>query len=412
MERATIVLKPREDMRIRAGHPWIYDNEIAQLHGNPGPGAEIEVLDSRRQSLGCAFWNPASKIRARMYSRIPRSADNSFFAETIGKALAWRKRFFDPETQSLRLVFGEADGLPGLIVDSFVGYPSYASMSEPGQERSAASGRWLSAQFLSLGVDARKQDIIRALSEVFPHDGIMERSDAPVRAFEGLEPTSGLLSGEVPSSILIEENGASFRVDLLGGQKTGWFLDQRANRAAASAYADGRRVLDVFCNAGGFGIVCARKGASQVIAVDSSSDAISSVRDNAALNGVSEKITAVEANAFDYLRELEHKKDRYGLIILDPPAFAKNRASVESAYRGYKDINLRALRLLDQGGILVTNSCSHWFGRERFEAMLEEAARDAGRRLRFIEERGQDLDHPVVSGYGESRYLKCFIVEA
>jgi 23S rRNA (cytosine1962-C5)-methyltransferase len=279
-------------------------------------------------------------------------------------------------------------------------------------ERRTESGRWLSAQFLSLGVDLRKEDIVRALSEVFPHDGIMERSDAPVRSFEGLEPASGLLSGEVPSSILIEENGASFRVDLLGGQKTGWFLDQRANRAAASAYAGGRRVLDVFCNAGGFGIVCAKKGASQVIAVDSSSDAIASVRDNAALNGVSEKITAVEANAFDYLRELEHKKDKFGLVILDPPAFAKNRAAVESAYRGYKDINLRALRLLEQGGILVTNSCSHWFGRERFETMLEEAARDAGRRLRYIEERGQDLDHPVVSGYGESRYLKCFIVEA
>ncbi len=412
MERATIVLKPKEDLRIRAGHPWIYDNEIAGMTGSPSPGAEIEVFDSRKQSLGAAFWNSSSKIRARMYSRTLRSADCAFFAETIGKALSWRKQFFDPETQSLRLVFGEADGLPGLVVDSFVGHPSHGAVPEASSEIASTAGRWLSVQFLSLGVDVRKKEIIEALTEVFPHDGIMERSDAPVRSFEGLAPASGLLSGEVPSSIIIGENGSSFLVDLLGGQKTGWFLDQRANRAAAAAHARGRRVLDMFCNAGGFGIACARQGALRVIAVDSSAEAIASVRTNAALNGVSEKIEAVEANAFDYLRELEHKKDRYGLVILDPPAFAKNRASVESAYRGYKDINLRALRLLEPGGILVTNSCSHWFGRERFEAMLEEAAKDAGRRLRFIEERSQDLDHPVVSGYAESRYLKCFIVEA
>jgi 23S rRNA (cytosine1962-C5)-methyltransferase len=404
MERAKIYLRPREEDRIRAGHPWVYDNEIGIVDGECEAGAEVEVFDSRHRSLGSAFFNPNSKIRARIYSRIPRVADEDFFAEVIGAALAYRRRFFDPDRQSMRLAFGEADGLPGLIVDSFVGRPEG---SGPG----AASGRWLSAQFLSLGVDARKAPILKALERVFPSDGVAERSDAPVRALEGLLPVAGPLSGTIPPKLLIEENGLRFGVDILGGQKTGWFLDQRSNRAAAARYAKGRRVLDAFCNAGGFGLACAAAGASSVLAIDSSADAVASVSANAALNGLSGLVEAREANAFDLLHSLERSREKFGLVVLDPPAFAKNRASVEGAKRGYKELNLRALKLLDEGGILVTCSCSHWFGPELFARMLEVAAADSGRRVRTLEERAQDLDHPIVSGYGESRYLKCTIAE-
>jgi 23S rRNA (cytosine1962-C5)-methyltransferase len=405
MESARIILRPREEDRIRAGHPWVYDNEIASVEGGPEPGAEVEVFDSRRRSLGSAFYNPKSKIRARIYSRTPRSADETFFAETLGTALAYRRRFFDPERQSMRLAFGEADGLPGLIVDSFVGVTEGAGA--PGRE-----GRWLSVQFLSLGVDARKAEVLKALERIFPSEGIAERSDAPVRSLEGLLPVAGALSGTIPSRILIKENGLRFGVDILSGQKTGWFLDQRSNRAAAARYAKGRRVLDAFCNAGGFGLACAAAGAASVLAVDSSAEAIASVSTNAALNGQDSRVEAREANAFDLLHSLERSREKFGLVVLDPPAFAKNRASVEGAKRGYKELNLRALKLLDEEGILVTCSCSHWFGPELFARMLEEAAADSGRRIRILEERTQDLDHPIVSGYGESRYLKCTIAEA
>jgi 23S rRNA (cytosine1962-C5)-methyltransferase len=401
MERAKLILKPREDARIRAGHPWVYDNEIASIDGEASAGTEVEVLDCRRKTLGSAFYNPKSKIRARIFSRKPREADEAFFAEALGAALAYRRRFFDPDRQSLRLAFGEADGLPGLIVDSFVGEA----------EGSGRRGRWLSIQFLSLGVDARKAQVLAALGRVFPSDGTVERSDAPVRALEGIPPFAGPLSGEVPARINIEENGLRFGADLLGGQKTGWFLDQRSNRAAAARYAKGRRVLDAFCNAGGFGLACAAAGAGSVLAVDSSAGAVAAVASNAALNGLEPLVEAREANAFDLLHELERSREKFGLVILDPPAFAKNRASVEGAKRGYKELNLRALRLLGEGGVLVTCSCSHWFGRELFARTLEEAAADSGRRIRLLEERTQDLDHPIVSGYGESRYLKCVIAE-
>ncbi len=420
MANARIILKPREDIRIRAGHPWVYDNEIARVEGQASPGDAVEVMDARARPLGSAFYNPKSKIRARIYSRTPREADAAFFDEALGRAISWRRRFFDPESQSLRLVYAEADGLPGLIVDSFVGESE--GSPESGPEGSAARGpegagpsgrgRWLSAQFLSLGVESRKAEILAALGRAFPCDGIMERSDAPVRVLEGLPPASGIVSGSVPHRILMEEGGLRYGVDLASGQKTGWFLDQRANRAAAARYAKGKRTLDAFCNAGGFALSCAAAGATEAIAVDSSPEAALAVSANALRNGLEGRVRPVQANAFDCLRDLERDRERFGLIILDPPAFAKNRASVEGARRGYKELNLRALKLLEPGGILVTCSCSYWFGPALFWSMLEEAAADAGRRLRLVEDRTQDLDHPIVTGYGESKYLKCLIVEA
>ncbi|MEI6386735.1 MAG: class I SAM-dependent rRNA methyltransferase [Spirochaetota bacterium] len=404
MSRATITLKPKEDLRIRWGHPWIYDNEIAKVEGQPAPGDAVDIVDARGIPVGSAFFNPASKIRCRLFSKKPREADEAFFREAITASLSWRRNFFDPEKQSLRLVFGEADGIPGLIVDSFV---------------DASSGkRWLSAQFLALGVETRKAEILAALAAVFPSHGIIERSEAPVRAYEGLKPAVGLLAGEAPSGLVIAENGLEFAVDLLEGQKTGWFLDQRSNRPAAARHAidpvtgKGRRVLDCFSNAGGFGLAAAKAGAISVSCVDSSAVAVASALSNAERNGLGDRVSAVDANAFDHLRNLERAHERFGLVILDPPAFAKNRASVEGAHRGYKDLNLRALKLLEPGGILVTCSCSFWFDRDLFSRTLEEAARDAGRRFRIVEERGQDHDHPIVSGYAECRYLKCLILAA
>jgi 23S rRNA (cytosine1962-C5)-methyltransferase len=398
MTMPTVTLKPREEIRIRRGHPWIYDNEIASVEGSPAPGDEVRAQDSRGRLLGYGFFNPASKIRVRIFSRTSERADSEFFRGIFSAALAWRKQFFDTKNQSFRAVFGEADSAPGLIVDLFRGSPT-------------APGCWLSTQFLSLGVARRREAIVAALQSVFAPDGISERSDAPVLAHEGIPAAQGILAGSVPETIFMEENGATFAIDVAGGQKTGWFLDQRANRAAAARRARDREVLDVFCNQGGFGILCAKAGATSVTAVDSSASALAAAVRNAALNGVADRYIAAEANAFDYLRELERSGRKFGLVVLDPPAFAKSRSAVDAAYRGYKEVNVRAMRLTARGGILVTCSCSHWFDAARFDAMIADAAFDCGRRYRVVEERSQDLDHPIISGYDESRYLKCRIIE-
>lgn len=398
MKTPVITLKPREEPRIRAGHPWVYDNEIASVAGNPTAGDSVKVNDARGKSLGFGFFNPNSKIRVRIFSKTAAEADRAFFAQAFSEALEWRRRFFDTGKLSFRAVFGEADSVPGLVVDLFRGEPE-------------TPGSWLSCQFLSLGLDLRRDEIVGALRDVFAPDGIIERSDAPVRALEGLEPRSGTLWGVVPPSFIMAENGCRFAIDLSEGQKTGWFLDQRANRAAAARLATGRDVLDAFCNQGGFGIQAAAAGAKSVIAVDSSPEALAAAARNAQLNGVADRYSIAEANAFDYLREVERSGKRFGMVILDPPAFAKSRHAVEAAHRGYREINVRAMRILEHGGILVTCSCSHWFDDARFDSMLAEAAADCGRRFRVVEERMQDVDHPVISGYPESRYLTCRILE-
>lgn len=399
--KALAVLRPREELRILRGHPWVYDNEIARVEGDPAPGQAIAVESARGRSLGSGFFNPASKLRIRLYSRARREADGEFLLEALSAALAYRRRFYDPDTQSLRIAFGEADGLPGLIVDS------YAVRSPSG-----AYGKHLCVQMLSLGMEARREAVVEALRTLLSPESIMERSDAPVRALEGLAPRTGQLLGETPREAVIEENGLRFAVDLAGGQKTGWFLDQRENRAAAARWARGRTVLDAFSHLGGFACACAAAGAGRVTAIDISSEAARGIAANAGLNGLSDRITALEGNAFDFLRDREREGERFGLVILDPPAFAKNRASIEGAYRGYKEINLRAMRLLEPGGTLVTCSCSRWFSPARFYETIEDAAGDSGRRMRFLEKRGQALDHPVLAGYEESEYLKCAILAA
>ena len=395
-----VILKPREEDRLLRGHPWVFDNEIRSVNGTVDSGAEVHIHSAQGRFLGTGLWSPVSKIRVRRYSDADSAFDAGFLASRLERAKAIRATCRNPATDSSRVVFAEADGLPGLIVDRYVG-----------TDDTGTQGAWLVTQFLSKGMDDRKELILAALEAAYRPTGIIERSEASVRRLEGLAPYSAIVAGSVPEAVLITENGLRFRAEIGSGQKTGWFLDQPENRAAAASYAKGKAVLDCFCNAGGFSLAAAAAGARSVRALDSSRDATASVMANAALNGLGNTIQTTTADAFDYLRSAVQDGQHYGLIILDPPAFAKNKAALEGATRGYKEINLQALKLLAPGGVLATFSCSYWLSRDRFLGILEDAARDAGVRIRYMEERGQALDHPVVSGYPESRYLKGFIVE-
>lgn len=396
----SVILKSREEDRLLRGHPWVFDNEIRSVNGMADSGAEVHIFSAQGRFLGTGLWSPVSKIRVRRYSDADTAFDAGFVTARLERAKAIRTACRNHATDSSRAVFAEADGLPGLIVDRYAGTDDKGS-----------TGSWLVTQFLSKGMDDRRELILAALDTAYHPSGIMERSDASVRRLEGLAPCSAIVAGTVPEAVHITENGLIFRVEICSGQKTGWFLDQSENRAAAARYARGREVLDCFCNAGGFSLAAAAAGASLVRALDSSREATASVSANAALNGLGKRIQTETADAFDFLRNAVQEGQNYGLVILDPPAFAKNKAALEGAARGYKEINLQALKLLGPGGILVTFSCSYWLSRERFLAILEDAARDAGIRIRYLEERGQAPDHPVISGYPESRYLKGFIVE-
>jgi 23S rRNA (cytosine1962-C5)-methyltransferase len=395
-----VILKPREEDRLLRGHPWVFDNEIRSVNGTAESGGEVHLYSAQGRFLGTGLWSPVSKIRVRRYSTYDTSFDTEFIAARLERAMAIRATCRDPARDSSRAVFAEADGLPGLIVDRYVG-----------TDQEGTQGSWLVTQFLSKGMDDRRELILAALDHAYRPTGIMERSEASVRRLEGLASRSAIVAGTVPDAVVISENGLCFKAEIGSGQKTGWFLDQPENRAAAARHASGRTVLDCFCNAGGFSLAAAAAGATLVRALDSSSEATGSVLANAELNGLASTIQTETGDAFDYLRRAVQEGQSYGLVILDPPAFAKNKASLDGAARGYKEINLQALKLLEPGGVLATFSCSYWLSRDRFLSILEDAARDAGVRIRYLEERSQAPDHPIVSGYPESRYLKGFIVE-
>jgi 23S rRNA (cytosine1962-C5)-methyltransferase len=395
-----VILKPREEDRLLRGHPWVFDNEIRSVTGTADSGAEVHIHSAQGRFLGTGLWSPVSKIRVRRYSLEDTAFDSGFVASRLAQALAFRTRCRNPATDSSRAVFAEADGLPGLIVDRYIG-----------TDEEGSPGSWLVVQFLSKGMDDRKELILDALTTVYNPTGIMERSEAAVRRHEGLPSRSAAVAGTVPSAVIITENALRFRADIGSGQKTGWFLDQPENRAAVALHARGKTVLDCFCNAGGFSLAAAAAGAVSVTSLDSSQEACDSVLANAALNGLQSAVKTETGDAFDYLRDAAHNGRTYGLVILDPPAFAKNKAALEAASRGYKEINLQALKLLQPGGILATFSCSYWLARERFLAILEDAAKDAGVRIRYLRELGQAPDHPIISGYPESKYLKGFILE-
>jgi len=433
-----IILKAHEERRILSGHPWVYDNEIARVVDTqakpavPEPGELAEVESSRKEYLGRAFVNPNSKITARLYSPSKEGVDKGFFKRRIREAILARSCYvhsnYDLYRESARLVFAEADFLPGLIIDHFVGWPLdviEASVKDRpiSFEDAAALGppsSWLSVQFLAYGMDARRELILDALEEVLAAPllpgmealgvptGIIEKSGAKVRELEGLPLREGLVRGNFPpSGIVIFENDLPFAVHLEEGQKTGHFLDQRDNRRLA-ARQKAPRVLDAFSYTGCFGIHAARAGTESVVCVDVSAAALETVKINAALNGVGDKIKTVEADVFEFLRTAERRKERYDMVILDPPAFAKTRPSLEGAIRGYKEINLRAISLLSKkGGVLVTSSCSQAMDEANFRRMVTEAAADAGRRLVELDFRRQSADHPILVGHDESFYLKC-----
>jgi 23S rRNA (cytosine1962-C5)-methyltransferase len=369
--------------RVRGGHLWIYAGDLQRepAEGNP---AIVRVTDPAGNFVGYAFYSRKSQIRLRLFSRDPEPPSPEFFRTGILNSIARRRAIF---VSACRLVFGEGDLLPGIIIDRY--------------------GECLVLQTLSSGADALKPLLVDILREALSPAGILERNDVKARRLEGLEEIRGILWGAVPDEIEITEEGTRFAVDLLRGQKTGFFLDQSQNRIAARRYASGD-ALDCFTNTGGFALQFARNCRS-VLAVDISSDSLLLARRNSELNGF-HNVEFVEANVFDYLRELESAGRLFDTICLDPPAFAKNRKALPGARSGYKEINLRALKLLKPEGILITSSCSYHMLESDFFELLCDAARDCRRHIQVIERRGQASDHPVLAGMPETHYLKCFFL--
>ncbi|MFY2560793.1 class I SAM-dependent rRNA methyltransferase [Corallococcus terminator] len=373
--------------RWQAGHPWIYR---ADLNGDPGlvGGEVVRVVDGRGWFIGKAFYSRQSKISLRWLSFDDIAVDDDFFRQRLLAAQALRTRALPGET-TYRLMHGEADGIPGLVVDRY--------------------GDYLSVQFLVPAMEQRKTLIADLLQEQFKPKGIVNRSDVSVRHLEGLTPEKGLLRGELPGPVSFDEGLVRVRADLLEGQKTGAFLDQRENHVVAAQYAHGE-ALDCFSYVGGFALQLATR-AQSVTAVEISELASAQLRDNAAANKLT-NLNVVVANAFDFLRDAVDEGRKFDTIVLDPPSFAKNKDAIAAAVRGYKEINLRAMQLLRPGGILITASCTYHVDEQAFEDMLASAAADARRRMQIIERRGAGKDHPVLLNLRETRYLKCYVLRA
>ena len=385
---ATITLRKTRETRVRGGHPWIYASEIEKVDGPFENGDIVDVADFRGKFIGRGFYNPQSQISLRILTRNDEPCDWAFFARRIRDAWEYRKRLCDP--MSCRLIYSESDFLPGLVVDKFADV--------------------LVLQSLSLGIERVKDMLCDLLMEIVQPAGIWERSDVPVRRLEGLEQTTGLLRGEVPDTVDMVENGIHFLVDVKHGQKTGFFLDQKQNRAAIAPLCPGAKVLDCFCHNGSFSLHAAKYGAASVLGVDISEEALEVARRNAEINGFT-NVAFQAANCFDLLRELTDAGEQFDLVILDPPAFTKNKAAVPSAIRGYKEINLRGLKLVRPGGFLVTCSCSQHVLPEMFQDVICQAARDAKKRVRLVEYRTQGYDHPILPQSVETKYLKTMILQ-
>jgi 23S rRNA (cytosine1962-C5)-methyltransferase len=393
---STVLLNPGEADRILAGHPWVYSNEIQRINTPPANGELVQVKDSRQRMLGTGFYNSKSKIAVRLLSPNRIEANGSFFEERIRAALAIRRKHL-PGATSFRVVNAESDFLSGLIVDKYEDV--------------------LVVQISSLGMDKCKALIVAALQKIFSPRAIMERSDVASRKFEGLPESNGLLAGELASPVSVNLNGLKFETDLVGGHKTGLYLDQQSNYQAISAFARDGQVLDCFSFLGGFGLHAARAGAAHVHLLDQSVDAIEASKRNAAANGLAEKCSFEAVNVFDWLKANTAVKPhervipRFDMIILDPPSFTRNRASVPDALRGYKEIHLRALKLLKLGGTLATFCCSHHVNTELFQDTLLSAAFDTRRVLRRVGTYSQSPDHPVIPMIPETEYLKGFAFE-
>ena len=388
---------------IRAGHPWVYGAETTGPDRPCENGDIVDVVSHKGRWLGAGVLNDHSKIRVRLLSRNTNDRfDEAFWRRRLRYAIDYRKTVMGPDFGCCRLLFGEADQFPGLTADLF--------------------GDILVTEVLSLGMEVRKDLLYRLLRELLAEDGIVlraiyERNDAPLRDKEGLPRETGFyplpgLATDLDGQLILTENGIDYEVDYIHGQKTGFFLDQKYNRRAAAALAPGRRVLDCCTHTGAFALNCAKAGAAHVTAVDISPEAVALTRRNAARNGLEDKVDVIQANVFDLLTDLAKEKQHpYDFIILDPPAFTKSGATVKNAFRGYKEINLKAMKLLPRGGYLATCSCSHFMTPALFRQMLWEAAGDAAVSLRQIEERRQSPDHPILWGVPETEYLKFYLFQ-
>ena len=392
---ANVILKKGEGRTLKAGGAWIYDNEIDKIEGEFENGDMVFVSDFDGYPMGQGFINTRSKITVRMMTRKKDTVvDDTFIEMRVRDAWEYRKTTVD--TSSCRLIFGEADFLPGIVIDKFSDV--------------------LVVESLALGIDRFKPVILDKLKKVLAEDGISirgvyERSDAKVRLQEGMERVKGFIGEPFDTKVEIVENGVRYMVDVQDGQKTGFFLDQKYNRLAIQRLCKGKKVLDCFTHTGSFALNAALGGAAHVTAVDVSESAVEMARANAERNCVSDVMDCVAANVFDLLPQLEKEPVKYDFIILDPPAFTKSRKTVANAITGYKEINYRAMKLLPRGGYLATCSCSHFATAEKFEAMLRSAAHDAGVQLRQIEARQQSCDHPILWGVDETDYLKFYLFQ-
>lgn len=383
-----IYLRRGREQRVLGGHPWVFRSDIEREDG-AADGLPVRVLTSAGRFLAMAVYNPRSQISLRILSRRDEPIDGAFIRGRVRRALDYRRRFAD--LNSCRLIFAESDGLPAVIADKF--------------------GDVIVLQILCLGMERFKGDIVDALAQELSPRGIYERNDVPVRELEGLSQQTGLLFGEVPDRVEMQENGVRFLVDVKEGQKTGFFLDQKENRAAIAPFVPGMRVLDCFTHTGSFALHAARYGAAEVTGVDISEHACACALENARLNGVEDRVRFECANAFDFLRAYQTAKEQYDVVILDPPAFTKTRSAVEGALRGYKEINLRGMKLTRDGGFFITCSCSQHVTPDLFRGMLLEAQKDARVQLRQIEWRTQGRDHPILLASPETQYLKCGIFQ-
>lgn len=392
---AAVTLKKGEGRLLKAGGMWIYDNEIASVTGDFENGDIVTVHDFDGYPMGRGFLNQNSKIAVRMMTRnVSQEIDREFIHMRVKNAWDYRKKTTD--TDSCRLIFGEADFLPGIVIDKFTDV--------------------LVVESLALGIDRMKLMILEEVKKVLETDGIIirgiyERSDAKVREQEGMQRFKGFIGPEFDTSVQIEENGIRYAVDVCNGQKTGFFLDQKYNRNAVRKLCKDARVLDCFTHTGSFALNAAAAGAASVLGADASETGIAQAHLNARLNGLEDRVQFVCRDVFELLPELEQQKQRFDVVILDPPAFTKSRNSVKNAVRGYREINLRAMKLVEDGGFLATCSCSHFMTQELFAQTIQQAARSVHKRLRQVEFRTQAPDHPVLWAAQESYYLKFYIFQ-
>ena len=395
MYNTIVTLKKGEGRTLKAGGAWVYDNEIDSIMGSFENGDIVTVHDFDGYFLGYGFINTKSKLTVRILSRKKDTViDDAFLEERVQAAWDYRKQVID--TGSCRLIFGEADFLPGIVVDKFADV--------------------LVVESLALGIDKLKQQILDAVKRVLEKDGITvrgiyERSDAKVREQEGMERYKGFIGEPFDTRVEIVENGVKYIVDVEDGQKTGFFLDQKKNRAAMHSVCKGKRVLDCFTHTGSFALNAGIAGATEVIGVDASELGVEQARENARLNGLEDKVSFVCADVFDFLPALEEKGEKFDVVILDPPAFTKSRNSIKNAVKGYREINVRGMKLVKDGGFLATCSCSHFMDPELFHKTIMEAARGAHKRLRQVEFRTQAPDHPILWAADSSYYLKFYIFQ-